>query len=390
MKFLNRLNARFVESVKTPGRYADGGGLYLVVRPRSKAWVYRYRPNGKMTDRGLGGYPSVSLALARAKVETIRAALARGDDPFKIAEFKKTKTFIEVADELIKAMEPNWRNEKHRQQWRMTIDVYAEPLHNKAIDEIETNDVLDVLKPIWTAKAETASRLRGRMEAILAKATALGLRSGPNPAQWRNNLQHVLPKRLRLTRGHHHALPYAQVPALIAQLRASRSVSSLALEFLILTAGRTGEVIGATWSEIDFDEHIWTVPASRMKAGREHRVPLSTRALDIIKEMKELRADNVEGSSIFPGRASKQLSNMALDAVLRRLGIKDQGVTVHGFRSAFRDWVGEETNFPSDIAEMALAHLVGDRTERAYRRKDALSKRRELMTAWGQYCESAV
>ena len=282
----------------------------------------------------------------------------------------------------MKGLAHGFRNEKHRAQWAMTLTTYAAPLRSMKLDDIATADVLAVLQPLWQTKAETASRLRGRIERVLDAAKAKGLRSGENPARWRGHLDALLPARHRLTRGHHAAMPYDDVPAFIGRLRASESVSALALEFAILTASRTGEVLGARWDEIDLDAKLWTVPAARMKAGREHRVPLTARALAILQTVEKVRT----GEHVFPGqRRGKPLSVMALAMVLRRL--KLENVTVHGFRSAFRDWCGEATAFPRDVAEAALAHTVGDMTERAYRRGDALEKRRKLMAAWAAFIE---
>ena len=288
-------------------------------------------------------------------------------------------------------MESGWRNEKHRAQWRSTLTTYAAPLAQKRVDAITTEDVLRVLKPIWTAKAETASRLRGRIEKILDAAKAKGHRAEENPARWRGHLDHLLPKRQKLQRGHHAAMPWQDVPAFIARLRETHSISHLALEFVILTASRTGEVMhstrdgvvmGARWDEIDRDARVWTVPSVRMKATREHRVPLTNRMLSILDEAEKVRY----GPFIFPNARSNQpLSEMALEMLLHRL--KAKPATVHGFRSAFRDWAGETTNFPRELAEQALAHQVGDAVELAYRRGDALERRRALMEAWSAFCE---
>jgi integrase len=291
-------------------------------------------------------------------------------------------TFGTVADALMAAKESEWRNPKHRAQWRMTLETYAAPLWPRPVDEIDTAAVLAVLKPLWQAKPETASRLRGRIEAVLDAAKAQGHRSGENPAAWRGHLAHLLPKRGKLTRGHHAAMAYADVPAFVAQLREREALAALALEFCILTAARSGEVLGARWSEVDLVAKVWTVPAERMKATREHRIPLSDRAVAILEKLAEARA----GELVFPGqRANKPLSTMAMEMVLRRMKI--EGATVHGFRSAFRDWAGNETHFPREVAEAALAHVIGDKAEQAYRRGDALEKRCGLMEAWSQHCE---
>jgi integrase len=255
-------------------------------------------------------------------------------------------------------------------------------LRNKPVDTIGIDDVLAVLKPIWTEKAETASRLRGRIEKILDAAKAKGFREGENPARWRGHLDHLLPKHSSLSRGHHAAMPYEEAAGFIGELRKREATAALALEFCILTAARSGEVLGARWSEIDLDKKVWTIPANRMKAGREHRVPLSNGAISILEKLVELKA----GEFVFPGQKSgKSLSNMSMEMVLRRMKI--EGVTVHGFRSSFRDWAGNVTNFPREVIETALAHVIGDKAEQAYRRSDALDKRRKLMDAWAAFCE---
>jgi integrase len=263
----------------------------------------------------------------------------------------------------------------------MTLREYAAPLRSMPIDTITTEDILGVLKPIWSTKAETTSRLRGRVERVLNAAKAKGYRSGENPAAWRGHLENLLPKRQKLARGHHAAMPYADVPAFVARLRERQATAALMLEFAILTTARSGEVLGARWPEIDFGAKVWTIPPERMKAGREHRVPLSERAVTILNKMNEART----GEYAFPGSVGgRPLSVMAMDMVLRRMG---QDVTVHGFRSSFRDWAGNETHFPRELAEHALAHVIGDKAEQAYRRSDALEKRRALMDAWAAYCD---
>jgi integrase len=287
------------------------------------------------------------------------------------------KTFGQCAAELIKSKSSEWRSAIHAGQWRTTLDAYCESVLATPVDAIDTQAVLGVLQPIWGRIPETASRLRGRIEAILDYAKAHGLRTGENPAAWRGHLALILPRRQKLSRGHHAAMPYGDLPEFIAKLRVTESIHALALEFLILTAGRAGEVLGATWDEIDIDAKVWVIPASRMKAGREHRVPLSARAMAILDRMAGIRTGNL----LFPGhRRRRPLSGVTLAALV-------PGVTIHGFRSAFRDWAGEETSFPREIAEQALAHATGDATERAYRRGDALEKRRALMEAWAQFCE---
>ena len=382
-----KLTARAAATTK-PGRYGDGAGLYLVVSDRgARKWVFRFSFAGKVTEMGLGSADAVTLAEARDKALEARRTLASGRNPIEarraaLSAVAPKPTFGAVADALIAAKESEWRNDKHRAQWRMTLETYAAPLRSRPIDEIDTEAVLAVLKPIWQAKPETASRLRGRIEAVLDAAKAQGLRSGENPAAWRGHLSHLLPKRGVLTRGHHAAMEYREVPAFLAQLREREASAALALEFCILTATRSGETLGARWSEIDMAAKVWTVPAARMKAARAHRIPLPDRAMEILEKLFKARS----GDFVFPGqRADKPLSNMAMEMVLRRM--KLENVTVHGFRSAFRDWAGNETSFPREVAEAALSHVIGDKAEQAYRRGDALEKRRALMAAWASHCE---
>lgn len=382
---MGRLTARKVETVK-PGVYVDGQGLRLVVGATgTRKWVFRFMRRGRSQEMGLGG-SDISLAMARERAADARRTLAAGRNPIDAARLAQVgqPTFGQVADEFVAAKQSEWRNGKHRAQWNMTLQRYCGPLRALPVDEIDTAAVLEILKPLWTRVPETASRLRGRIETVLDAARARGL-IGPNeanPARWRGHLDKLLPKRQKLTRGHHAAMPFADVPQFMVSLQKRDAVTALALEFVILTAARSGEALGARWAEIDFQNAIWTVPAARMKAGRTHRVPLSRRALVIIKKLHAART----GEFIFPGqRPDKPLSGMAMEMILRRM--KADGATVHGFRSSFRDWCGEVSTFPREVAEAALAHVAGDATERAYRRGDALEKRRELMEAWGAYCE---
>lgn len=383
---LNKLNARGVTAITKPGRHGDGGGLYLVVdKSGAKRWVFLYRRDGTLREMGLGGLKAVTLARARELAGQARANLQAGVDPIAAKNNAPVvvPTFGEEADDFIVAMGPQFRNAKHLDQWKMTLKVYAAPLRAKRVDEVSTADLLEVLKPIWLAKPETAARLRGRIERVLDAAKARGHRSGENPALWRGHLDKLLPKRRKLARGHHAAMPYGAVPAFVADLRKRDAMAARALEFTILTAARSGETFGATWKEIDLEAALWTIPAGRMKAGREHRVPLTSRAVNILTELAGLGAH--PDAYVFPGqREGRPLSIMAMDMILRRMKVD---VTVHGFRSSFRDWAGEETAFPRDVAEAALAHAVGDQTERAYRRGDALEKRRKLMAAWADFCE---
>jgi integrase len=340
---------------------------------------------------GLGGLQSVSLAQARAKAGAARALFSNRIDPInsrKTTRRDRDKpTFGAIADELIASMSSSWRNPKHRAQWKMTTEVYCKPLRDRPVDTIVTEDVLAILRPIWQRIPETASRVRGRIERILDAAKARAYRNGENPARWRGHLDHLLPARQKLTRGHHAAMPFVDVPKLTQSLAQRTSMGSRALEFAILTAARSGEVLGARWSEIDLAEKVWTVPASRMKAGLEHRVPLSKPAIAILKAVEPLGAS--PDDYVFPGqKPGAPLSSMALALVLRRAGLGR--FTVHGFRSSFRDWCGERTAFPREVAEAALAHTLSDKTEAAYRRGDALEKRRKLMDAWAKHLTSSA
>jgi integrase len=383
---LKRLTARTVAAMTKPGRHADGGNLYLTITSTpggvSKRWTFLYKLNGRQREAGFGPSAGVTLAEARDKAAGYRFLLAKGVDPLdaKKAAQKAAaarKTFGQCADELIKSKRREWRSEVHAGQWRTTIDSYCRPIHDVPVDLIDTAAVLSILQPIWARIPETASRVRGRIEAVIDYAKANSLRSGENPAAWRGHLALILPKRQKLSRGHHAAMPYAEVPAFVGKLREAESIPALALEFLILTAARSGEVLGARWDEINMDAKIWTLEASRMKACREHRVPLSARATVILEQMASIKT----GDLIFAGqRRRRPLAGATLAALV-------PGATVHGFRSAFRDWAGEETSFPREIAEQALAHATGGAVEQAYRRGDALEKRRRLMEVWSNYCE---
>jgi integrase len=350
--------------------------------------VFRFTFAGRVTEMGLGN-AAVSLASAREKAAEARKLVAAGRNPIEArreaGRLKAGKpTFGQCADALLAAKASEWRNEKHRQQWAMTLETYAAPLRSRPVDEIDTEAVLGVLQPLWRTTPETASRLRGRIEAVLDAARAKGhiARNEASPARWRGHLDKLLPKRQKLTRGHHAAMDYRGVAEFIGKLREREATATMALEFLILTAARSGEVLGARWAEFDLEGKVWVIPAARMKAGCEHRVPLSRRALAILETLAAART----GEFVFAGqKAGKPLSGMAMEMVLRRM--KVDGVTVHGFRSAFRDWCGELTSFPRELAEAALAHVAGGVTERAYRRGDALEKRRAVMEAWANFCE---
>lgn len=379
---INRLSARGLPGITKVGRHADGGNLYLSITPNGgRRWTFLFRWRGKPTEIGLGSARDVSLARARELATAARVALAGGLDPRTVRNTGAGVTFGDVAETLIENMESGWRNSKHRAQWRMTLlgktpdgekaeRDYCASLRNLDVAQITTDDVFAALQPVWSTKAETASRLRGRIERVLDAAKAKGMRSGDNPARWRGHLDQMLPKRARLTRGHHAAMAYADVPDFVVRLRKRQAVAALALEFAILTAARSGEVLGARPDEFDAKVKVWTVPPERMKAGREHRVPLSDRAMEIVTEL---------GGKF-------ELSSMAMAMLLRRMEVD---VTVHGFRSAFRDWAGNETHFPREVCEAALAHVIENKAEAAYRRSDALKKRRELMATWADYCGGA-
>lgn len=394
-KVAHKLAAKQIISLP-PGLHSDGGNLYVRARESgSKQFVMIFRANGKQREMGLGGAGphGISLAQARAQAEKIRAALREGRDPLQEKDDESavaqqvdngTPLFGAFAESFIATKEGGWRNEKHRAQWRMTLTTYGAPLRDKRVDEITTQDVERILAPIWLTKNETARRLRGRIETILNAARVQGHISvdRANPARFAGHLELILPKFSAANRGHHEAMRYGMVPVFVAKLREREGVTALALEFLILTAARTGEVIGMPWGEVDFSASLWTIPKTRMKGGREHTVPLSDRAVEILQRVAALSSGQPD-DFVFPGQCRDQpLSNMSMEMLLRRMKVD---VTVHGFRSSFRDWVGEETHFPSEVAEAALAHAVGSKTERAYRRGSALAKRRELMESWAQF-----
>lgn len=381
-----KLNARKVATASA-GKHADGGGLYLFVDGQGdRRWFFLFSWRGRRPEMSLGHARDVSLADAREAAASARKLVRSGINPIELrkatASKAETPTFGQIADELFESKLSEWRNDKHREQWRIALVKGAKALRGMPVDAIDTEAVLAVLKPLWNDKSETASRLRGRIEAVLDAAKAKGHRSGENPARWRGHLSHLLPKRQKLARGNHAAMPYADVPAFLAKLREQENVGAWALEFTILTATRSGEVYGAQWPEIDMKAKVWTIPAERTKAGREHRVPLCDRAMAILKRLEEAKTCEF----VFPSpHGQKKLSHVAMAKAMRRAGADN--ATVHGFRSSFRDWAGNETHFPREIAEAALAHIVGDKAEQAYRRSDALEKRRALMQAWADYIE---
>lgn len=387
----NRLTALSVAGFKEPGRHADGQGLYLIVdapddKGRSaKRWVFIFQWRMKRKEMGLGPTSVVSLAEARGAALDARRLVQAGKNPIDERRAARAggTTFGDVADDLLAAKARDWKNAKHKSQWETSLNRYAAPLRAKAPDAITTEDILGVIKPLWDTIPETASRTRGRIELVLDAAKAKGLRTGENPARWRGHLALLLPKRRRLTKGHHPAMPYPDLPAFMGELRDRSGVSPRALEFTILTAARTGETRFATFREFDLDAAVWTIPATRMKMGREHRIPLAPRAVEIVREMW---LDGMSRTAlVFPGmKVGKAMSDGTMTAVLRRMG-RDT-YSVHGFRSTFKDWAEDTTNFSNGVIEAALAHLFGDGTERAYRRGDALVKRRRLMEAWAGYC----
>lgn len=391
---IHRLVDRQVKTLGV-GRHADGGGLYLIVEPSlSRRWAFIWTKAGKRRELGLGGVGKVSLATARRRAAEASERVGAGGDPIadriaareeanqRAAEFQPFGDFADAWFET--AVSPGLRNEKHRDTWRATLKSYCAPIRDKAIATIDTTDVLSILRPIWNTKTETASRIRGRIERVLDAATVMGARSDKaNPARWRGHLDQLLPRPQKLKRGHHSAMDWKEVPVFVAKLRQRDAVTARALEFIILTAARAGEALGARWSEMDLDGAIWTVPASRMKRGREHRVPLTTAAMEILEAVRPLTGGEA-AALVFPGQTRRPMGPEALEMLRRRMGAGDY--TTHGFRSSFRDWAGEETNAPREIAEACLAHEVGSAVERAYRRADALEKRRALLLEWASFC----
>ena len=406
-RFSNKLVAKQVTAITKPGKHSDGNGLYLLVKPNgNRSWVLLLIGGGQRREMGLGTPEAVSLAAARKLAADAKASFAEGRDP--IAERVEARpkredpiavilpgpkrrvrsqgrvTFWSFADKLIDEIEDGFRNDKHRKQWRATLKTHAAKLCEMEIAAIVTDDVVATLQPIWLKVPETARRVRGRIERILDAARISGHREGENPARWKGHLELMMPKQRRST-GHHAAMPYVRVPDFYGKLGQRPATAARALEFSILTAARTGEVIGMTWAEVDFTNRIWTIPALRMKAQAEHSIPLTDRALALLHALKPRILE--PHRLVFPAQRGGKLSNMAMSMLLRRMKIED--VTVHGFRSSFRDWAGEETDFERETVEMALAHTIGNKAERAYRRGRALTKRRGLMEAWEAYCSGA-
>ncbi len=397
------LTERMVKQAK-PGVLIDGKGLRLRVtaNPRTggvrKSWVLRVTvKGGPMRELGMGSADDISLAEARERARQARKLARDGVDPLvardagraaKAAEAARAMSFRQCAEAYIDAHRAGWRNAKHAAQWGSTLDAYAYPVFGDApVQSVDVALVMKALDPIWKTKTETASRVRQRIEAVLSWAKARGLRQGENPAQWRGHLEKLLPARAKVQRVEHHAaLPYCEVPAFMAAVKQRDSIAAKAFQFLILTATRTSETVNAKWSEIDLNDAVWRIPPERMKAGREHRAPLTKDAVAILKSIK---GQHGEGDWVFPGaKPGKPLSNRAFLALLGRMGRAD--LTAHGFRSSFRDWAAEQTNYPREVAEAALAHTLGDKVEAAYRRSDLFDKRRKLMEAWAGYCASPV
>jgi integrase len=397
---MHRLTAAKVATIKKPGRYGDGGGLYLRVAEyetkgglaRSKNWLFRFAVGGKERLMGLGSIDTLSLKEARERARECRKSLLDGFDPIEVRKERRQqasvqaargRTFKACAEAFIKAHRAGWKNPKHAAQWPATLAAHVYPvIGSLPVAGVDTAVVVKCLEPIWTERPETASRVRGRIESVLDWAKAHGYRSGENPARWRGHLKNLLPAASRIKGGVKHlaALPYADMPEFMAALRVQEDTAARALEFTILTAARTSEVIDASPGEFDLEAKLWTVPAERTKGGRTHIVPLSDRALEIVRALPE-----VAGTSfVFPGeRDGKPLGDTAMLRKLRRMR---PGFVVHGFRSTFRDWAGDRTNYPRDVIEGALAHALEDETEAAYRRSTAVEKRRRLMAEWARYC----
>ncbi|MBO3274094.1 tyrosine-type recombinase/integrase [Pseudomonas schmalbachii] len=393
---MGKLNPKQVENLAEPGTYEDGDGLRLVVKVTGrKSWVLRFQLNGKRREMGLGGFPDVSLKAARMAAVDQRKLLSAGIDPMAARDAErerlrvsqqaaaaKSESFKKVAADYIAAHRAGWKSAKHAQQWENTLATYAEPIiGHLSTDEITTAHVLEILQPIWTEKTETASRLRNRIELVLDAAKARGLRAGENPARWRGHLDKLLPKQSKIqVRTHHAALPWQYLPAFMIELVKHDDLTYKAMRLTILTACRTSEVLGATWDEIDDQTRTWTIPAARMKAGKDHRVPLSEAAVNVLNSLPRIAGSPY----LFPSiRQGKHLSNMAMLMGLRRIGRED--LTVHGFRSTFRDWAAERTHYPREVCEMALAHKIADGAEAAYWRGDIFEKRRALMNDWSCY-----
>lgn len=402
-KVTKELSDMEVRRLNTPGLYAVGRvrGLYLqVTKTGARSWILRYatgevryskagKPFRARKDAGLGSYPTVSLKQARERAQALQDKLWKGVDPIEerkaargalLAAQARGITFDECARQFLKSKTQEFSNPKHAAQWSSTLEAYAAPIIGRLpVAEVTLAHIVKILEPIWTEKTETATRVRGRIESVLAWATVSGYREGDNPARWKGNLDAVLPKPTKLKKVQHHkALPWQEVGDFVRDLRKRKGTAAKALEFLILTATRSGEVRGAEWSEIDLSAKTWTIPAERMKAGREHTVPLCDDAVRLLEALPRFEDNNL----IFPGARGGLLSDVGLTKPIRAMGYKE---TVHGFRSTFRDWCAESTNYPNEVAEMALAHTIGNAVEKAYRRGDLLAKRTNLMRDWCKF-----
>jgi integrase len=391
-KTIAKLSDRKVAALNKAGLYGDGAGLWLkVTATGSKSWIFRYTRNKKTTDIGLGSVSTVSLAEAREAALKQRKILIAGENPLELKKAAANQklsraismTFQQCSEAYIEIHRHGWKNPKHHQQWQNTLATYCYPLIGQLpVSDIDTKLVIKCLEPIWITKNETASRLRGRIEQVLSWATVSKHREGDNPARWRGHLDMILPRPAKVQKTKHHAaLPYVDINPFVSALRQQDGMAAKCLEFTILTACRTNEAIGAIWTEIDFEQKLWIVPADRMKAEREHRIPLSSRCMEILSEIPRLN------DFVFAGGRGKGLSNMAMAELLKRMEYRD--ITVHGFRSCFRDWAAERTNYPHELCEMALAHTIKNQAEAAYRRGDMIEKRRRLMEDWSKFVDTA-
>lgn len=390
----NELTVLKVKNLATPGHYVDGGGLYLQVTGNgAKSWLFKYKVRGtqKRREMGLGPVRDVSLAEAREKATQCRKQLAEGLDPIQTRDSARSaqrllmKPFRACAEEYIASHSKGWKNAKHKAQWSATLETYAYPvIGDITVRDVTLAHVLKIIEPIWETTTETASRLRGRIESVLDWATVRGYREGDNPARWRGHLDKILAAPGKVTKvDHHRALDVDAVPGFISAVREQDGMGARALEFAILTAARSGEVRGATWAEIDLQERIWIVGGERMKAGKEHRVPLSPAAIKLLEKLP-----HIEGVDfVFPSVRGKQLSDMTLSAVMRRMKVD---AVPHGFRSTFKDWASERTSYPGEMSEMALAHTINDKVEAAYRRGDMFEKRRKMMNQWATFCTTPL
>jgi integrase len=385
---MGKLNSKKLATLKPRTKTADGGGLYAISGPEGRiTWGFLFTINRRRRLMSLGRWPDVPLVTARERATDARRKVHAGIDPIddRKAEKRQVPTFNEVADELIMSKTPAWKSPRSKDQWRQRLRDYAKPLLTIPIDRVDSIAVLGALKPLWHAKPETASRVRAMIEAVCDYAKAAGYRSGENPAAWRGNLAHLLPQQKKLTHGHFAAMPYAEVGGFVQALQKyqHKSVAAYALELLILTGVRSNEVLGARWSEIDIANALWVIPKERMKTGKEHRVPLSPSAMRVVNAMAVAKRSD----SVFPSpRGDGGLSHIVLQQVMAKLGVD---FTVHGFRSSLRDWAGDETSFSREVCEGVLAHIVGG-VEGAYRRSDALEKRRALLAAWANYIEGGT